>query len=554
MSRAKEQAIAGLLISQPQLIHRVVAKCDIAAFTDPLAGEVVRTVERLVAADLPCDLVCVNEDLCNRGLIDAVGGAASLAGLTDLPASEEQLDKYATAIDRAYRKTLAKRVVAEAAQDDSDPETIISRLRSVAEGVDLTRILAKIRSKKANAFPEKFLNVPGLVGLAVRDFVETAHKPQPILALGAAISFMAVLCARKITDTGGNRPNVYCCGIADSGAGKDHARQRIKKLLMMCDVTRLHAEGVRSSSGLVNALVQEPAILFLLDEYGREISMAAKDAHNNHKYEVISTLLKLYSSSGSSYESDRYADPKAGGKKIEYPHAVVWATSVPKSFFESLTIESVTDGFLARTLVFASADDPRRRIMDEKEPEPALVDLVREWTKTPSMSQFTGDAKIITCPITPEARKLSEDFIDIEETEKRKAGGVCSTIWSRAGQNASRLALIYAASRPGEKVIDIEAARWGHDLAEWLTRDLIRMVMENIAGSGFHRICLDLMREVRRLGGIISRTEISRHLRMDRRKVGEVIDHLVDSGEIELVREETGGRRRESYRLAEEST
>jgi len=247
----------------------------------------------------------------------------------------------------------------------------------------------------------------------------------------------------------------------------------------------------------------------------------------------------------------RYADPKSGGKRIEYPHAVVWATSVPKSFFESLTIESVTDGFLARTMVFASDADPRRRIMSEMAPEPALVDLVREWTKIPACSQFTGAADIITCPITDDARKLAEDFVDLEEVEKRKSGGVCSTIWSRVGQNASRLALIYAASRPGEKVIDLEAARWGHDLAEWLTRDLIRMVVQNIAGSVFHRLCLDLMREVRRLGGIISRTEISRHLRLDRRKISEAIEHLVDSGEIELVHEETGGRRRESYRLAE---
>ena len=55
-------------------------------------------------------------------------------------------------------------------------------------------------------------------------------RPHPELAVAASVSFLGSLIGCKYQTETGIRSNVYVVGIAESGAGKDHARKIIKKL------------------------------------------------------------------------------------------------------------------------------------------------------------------------------------------------------------------------------------------------------------------------------------------------------------------------------------
>jgi hypothetical protein len=77
-------------------------------------------------------------------------------------------------------------------------------------------------------FPDDLLSPPGLLGEVTRYIVASALKPQPILALGAAITALGTVIGRKVRTTTDLRTNIYAVSVADCGAGKEHTRKAIR--------------------------------------------------------------------------------------------------------------------------------------------------------------------------------------------------------------------------------------------------------------------------------------------------------------------------------------
>ena len=173
----------------------------------------------------------------------------------------------------------------------------------------------------------------------------TAHRPQPVLALAGAITLQAVLAGRKVRDERGNRTNLYAVGVAPSGAGKDHARKVSKNVLFHAGLDALEAnEDLASDAGLVSALEINQASLFQFDEFGRFLRTIGDAKKAPHLYNVLTALMKLYSSADTVFKGKAYADAKRN-KVIDRPCAVVYGTTVPEHFFESLTADALADGF-----------------------------------------------------------------------------------------------------------------------------------------------------------------------------------------------------------------
>ena len=65
----------------------------------------------------------------------------------------------------------------------------------------------------------------GVLGLMVEHILATAIRPQPWLAVGAALAVLGALMGRKVCTPTNLRSNLYVLGIAESGGGKDHRPQ-----------------------------------------------------------------------------------------------------------------------------------------------------------------------------------------------------------------------------------------------------------------------------------------------------------------------------------------
>ncbi|WCR17133.1 PriCT-2 domain-containing protein [Paracoccus alcaliphilus] len=116
----------------------------------------------------------------------------------------------------------------------------------------------------------------GLVGDLTGYMLTTARRPQPLLSLGASLCAIGALMGRHYRTTTNLRSNLYVVGIADSGSGKNHAREIINEVFFEAGLAHhLGGNKIASGAGLLTALHRQPAILFQIDEFGMFLSAAA---------------------------------------------------------------------------------------------------------------------------------------------------------------------------------------------------------------------------------------------------------------------------------------
>jgi hypothetical protein len=424
--------------------------------------------------------------------------------------------------------------VSTAAQADEEPRRIV-------------------RPEDPGPFPPALLHVPGFIDAVTRHNLATATRPQPVLALAAAICLQATLAGRKVRDERGNRTNLYCVGIAPSGAGKDHARKVNKNVLFAADLIEHEGnEDLASDAGLLAAVEVEPSILFQIDEFGRFLRTIGDPKKAPHLFNVLTALMKLFSSADTVFRGKAYADPKRN-KVVDQPCVSVYGTTVPEHFFESLTADSLSDGFIARMLVFEADATPGRQ-RSKAVPVPEAIVATAAWWGAfrpggnlglehpePKVIETTADAGVVFDELAA--------TVDAEYARPDEAG---RSLWARAEEKACRLALIYACSRDHAKpVIDAEAARWACELSRYLTRRMLHVAHEWVADGLFDARQKRVMRVVRKAGGRISRAELCRKTQwLTQRERQEVIDNLLETGQMRHEIESSATRPKVVYEIA----
>ena len=400
-------------------------------------------------------------------------------------------------------------------------------------------------------FPDELLSVPGFVGQVCQYTLATSFRRQPLLALGAAIALQGTLAGRKVRDEVNTRTNVYCLGVCPSGQGKERAREVNKEILYLAGLDNLAGpEGLASHAGLVSAVETQPAILLQLDEIGRLLKTLGDASRSPHLYHVVTVLMKLYTSSGSIYLGDAYADTKRN-KAIDQPNTCIWGTSVPKSLYEGLTYESVTDGFLSRMLVFeGDSEVPKQRPATSEIPK-SLIDIAKWWGDfQPGQNLRAEHPQPHVVPITPEADQMLEGLDRWADQQAAMLGEPLGTLWTRTTEKARKLALIYACSANHElPAIDRDAAFWACSTSDYLTRRMIYLAHQWVAEGPFDAKRKRVLRVIQSAGPAgITRTMLCRRTRaLQSRERIEIIDALVACGDVDVVSEETTGAPRVRY-------
>ncbi len=401
-------------------------------------------------------------------------------------------------------------------------------------------------------FPEPLLAVPGFIGEVVAYATATAFRPQPVLALGAAVALLGTLTGRKVRDETNSRTNVYCLGVCPSGGGKERARQVNKEILFLAGAAELVGpEGLASHAGLVTAIEQQPAVLFQLDEVGRLLRTLSDPGRSPHLYHIATNLMKLFTSAGSVYVGDAYADAKRN-KVIHQPHACVYGTTVPQSLYEGLTAENVTDGFLSRVMIFESGPDPVPKQRPAVTAVPAgVVAAARWWAEfnpAGNLQPEHPEPKVV--PSTAAAQGLF-DALDAEaEQAQRDLGEPLGTLWTRATEKARKLALLFACSRDaGSPEVDEAAACWACDLSRYLTRRLVSLAGQWVAENPFDARRKRVLRLIAEGGGQgLTRSELYGKTRaFTTRERSDVLEALMLCGDVREVREASGGAPRVRY-------
>ena len=444
-------------------------------------------------------------------------------------------------------------------------------LKQVSAGVavDISGILndddQPRRKPDDPTFPSECLDAPGFLNELIEFNLRTAIYPQPELALSAAFSLLSCLTGGRIQDSWGSRPNVFILGLAPSGAGKEHGRKVNKKILALAGaLNRMGNERIASHSGLINKMDAEWNVLWQLDEIGRFFQTTGDARRSPHLFNIVSVLLQLYSSADTVWTSDAYADGSKS-KTLMFPHVVLYGTAVPDGFWQGLTSENVSDGFLGRFLVF---EGPYVRMQDpEPAPVPAnLVDVARAWVELKTHSGNLAGATNheaahplvmeYTTEATARIRDHTSEIADRRMTEEPTTAAV----WSRTAEKTRKLALLYAASRATAEtlaaarvpIVELEDVNRAITASNWVTRRVLQQ-------AGLHVAENDWDAKVKRVRRILTKrmtqNELTRKTQFLRhRERQEIIHQLIESGQIQLVETGTGKNAATTFDAVKTST
>ena len=397
-------------------------------------------------------------------------------------------------------------------------------------------------------FPADLIDrAPDIVRRAMDYYMASAVEVQPVLFLASFISATGAILGHKVQDASGLRTNIYTVGISTSGGGKEATRETIRKVFAHAGIARMCGpEDFASDSALIAAVVEQNPILFQLDEFGRLMhSVNAGSGRSPHLYNIASVLLKFYSKASSVFRSKAYADAKRN-VEIDQPHVCVYGTTVRMSFWKAMDADSLEGGFLPRLLIFECRDDSTPGGAVESDPPRETVDFFTFWAqkKTTNGNLEHVNPRPLVVPYAPDATALMEDLRELQKAEQKKHGDL-GALWSRARENAGKIALIHACWKNGPAPeVNVKSAQWAVDLVTHVVRHCLYEAHLCMSEGTFHERCQMIMRALEQAEGReLSRSALTRATRnMTPRERDEAAWTLKEQGRLTVGEKTTGGR------------
>lgn len=403
------------------------------------------------------------------------------------------------------------------------------------------------------------------LGMLVNYINRTSLKPQPELAIAAALCAVGVLAGRKYRSPSNIRTNIMTIGVADSGAGKNHARVVINRIITESLGAGAYIGGnkIGSGPGLLTAVHRHPAMLFQLDEFGMFLHAVANRTSGNHYLtQILDNLTELFTSSNDIFRGTEYADQRTRPRfDIVQPNVCLYGTTTPQVFWRALQSGNAVDGSLARFLIFESRNSyPDSQEMIEVGPPDELVSLLARImepigaTGNIGASLDNGDlppaGNIIMATYDDETAKLF-DALDRETTRtlREYEGSKVTSFYAREVELTIKVAMIHAIGRdPENPIIKETDFRFARSIVTHSIQSMIdgieRFVADNAAESNSKKVM-----EIVRKANFISRTELCKQTQFLGRDRDTVIKHLEEAELIEKVMHKTGGRAKQMYRV-----
>ena len=395
-------------------------------------------------------------------------------------------------------------------------------------------------------YPEHLLKPGGVVQEIADWILQTSQKPQPILALAAAMSVVGTVLGRKVATTTGLRTNYYLVGVAGTSAGKDHARKCIKVLFQAAgQFDLLGGEELASGPALLARAAAHPVSLFQIDELGLMLKAVATKGAGPHLASIITNLMKLFSSAGSVYAGTEYADQKVRQRvDIAYPCIGLHGTTTPETLWPALGSQDVVSGYLNRMLMLFVPDRRVEKRYDVGIGQPPAT--VIEWMKAARDLQCgilgLDPASPIELKFAGMAGQIFRDFDMWVENhmEQVKASGL-APLWGRAWEHAAKIALGMSCARYDAATlkqvasgvgleIDPTSAQWAVDFVKFSMSVQQEQVATRMGDSDFDRWCQDVLRVLKQAGAPgRTESELSKYSRMYRALEPRQQDAIMDS-------------------------
>ncbi len=371
-------------------------------------------------------------------------------------------------------------------------------------------------AKPVCKLPAHLLTIPGKLGLMVDWTNATAMKPQPMFAVQAALALGSVAMGRKFRTTNDNWPSLFFLNIGVSGAGKEHAKTAIERVLRAAKFSSMSpASEYTSDSAIDSMLRMHPTHIAIIDEFGYMLK-TANAKNNTNGGTARKRLMEVFGRCGGTLQPKAFSTATLnqaqrdgmGPRHVENPALTVLGMTTPTPFYEAVGSGALTDGFLNRLIVVES-DLGRQpaRFVDQVEMPNDLVRWVRECRvkgngdladvidtvhsemPVPAIFDFSGEARRLFTEL---------ELRCIDRMDELEMHGMAE-MYSRVREISMRVSLIVAHSCEAN-VIRVEHAQWAIDYVTfWADRAISRMA-NNIADTPFAALCNDVANLILKAG------------------------------------------------------
>lgn len=444
------------------------------------------------------------------------------------------------------------------AANDVDLSAFMAKPKSASKVIIVDPEPSKPIPEDPGVLPERLLRCPGFISEVMDHCLATAPYPNPVMAFCGALSLQAVLAGRRVSDPGDNRTNLYLLGLAHSAAGKDWPRKLNMRILQEVGMADCVGERFASGEGIQDSLHMTESMLFQTDEIDGLLQSINKSRDARFE-QIMSTLLTMYSSANSVYPMRRKAGKEVAGV-INQPNLVIFGTAIPNHYYAALSERMLTNGLFARMIIFecgkrGKGQEPKIRPVPTSVLEtaawwenyrPGRGNLV-DWNPTPAIVPHDRAA----AGLLVDARRNAEAEYDQAEEANDSVG---TTVWGRVSEQTRKLALLHAISRRcRDPVIDAESARWAIEVVEHQTRRMLFMAGSHVAENPFHAECLKLVEKLRAAPErTLPHSVLLKRMKTDAKTFRDLIDTLMQQGDLSLISAETAGRPLRAYQLTDQ--
>lgn len=403
------------------------------------------------------------------------------------------------------------------------------------------------------SIPTELLRVPGFIGELVDATLSAAPYPNPVMAFSGALALQSVLSGGLVRDSGDNRTNLYILAVGHSGIGKDAPRKMNASVLHRAGLSDGLAQQLGSGEGLQDALKETPNLLVQSDEF--DTLLQSMNRSKDGRFEsLMALLLSAYTSANSVLPMRRLAGKKGG--VIDQPHLVLYGSAIPNHYYAALTERTLTNGLFARMLVFEAGQRGDGQEAGILKPPKSVIEAAVWWAEQQRVAGADRVPNMVEA--TPEATKILAAFRQALDQKYKQASetndAVGTTVWARGAEHARKLALLYAVSEDHQHPsIGPEAAMWATQLVSHLIERMLFMAAEHAADSAFDELAKKVLRKIRSSpNGTVDHSSLLKRSKLDARTFADVMETLVQRGDVTETTIQTTGRRGRIYTLVDE--
>ena len=397
-----------------------------------------------------------------------------------------------------------------------------------------------------NDLPE-IAEIPGLVGEIADYIVSTARKPQPEMAIAAALVAVATIAGRRIAiGDPHTRTNIMCACASKTGTGKNHPREVIQQLLEASGAGDCIGEPELASGAAIEERLANvsPVAMYPIDEAARMFSLSG-DSRNNNMYDIVTKLLTLSTSAGIKYRGKGLANWE--NRRVTQEPCLCCLFTATEDLWSSMGESGMTNGLIPRAVYFEGRDVPKQRPIRDPSRFKRIADRMKEWV---SHKPFIEKGNLASWVSHPDATCIGfgkgvdmmiDDLDAYEFTMTHGRPSMERAPWTRYVENSIKLGGVIAAGchRPYENFqIELEhmfpAAR--------IACASIELVNENVENLGSdtvysraHRRVADYLKQHASGESGVRLAVFSRHLQTINRKTRmEILASMQEAALVDL--------------------